>query len=60
MTDFNSTHKSLELINFIVQQVIDECTIYDTVNVKGLVYNVKNGTAVSKEWQPVCLRKKMT
>ena len=44
-------HQSLELRHFIVHQVINECAIYDIANVKGIVYNLKNETTVSKEGQ---------
>ena len=37
--------------HFIVHQVINECAIYDMANVKGIVYNLKNETTVSKEGQ---------
>ena len=36
--DLDFTHKLQELRNFTVQQVINECAIYDIVNVNGLVY----------------------
>ena len=48
-TNLNFSHNLLELRNFTVQNVINECVIYDTVNVKGLVYNLKNETNASKK-----------
>ena len=58
-TDFNFTHKSLELRHSMVQQVINEYGIYDIVNLKGLVHNLKNETTVSIEGQPLRLWKGM-
>ena len=55
-TDLNSIHKSLELRNFTVQLVLNEYTTYNIVNVKSLVYSLKNETTVSKEQQPLPLR----
>ena len=48
-TDFNFTHKSLELRH---SMVINEYGIYDIVNLKGLAHNLKNETTVSIEGQP--------
>ena len=55
-TDLNFIHKSLELRNFTVQLVLNEYTTYNIVNVKSLVYSLKNETTVSKEQQPLPLR----
>lgn len=51
-TDFNFTHKSLELRH---SMVINEYGIYDIVNLKGLAHNLKNETTVSIEGQPLRL-----
>ena len=55
-TDFNFTHKSLELRH---SMVINEYGIYDIVNLKSLVHNLKNETTVSIEGQPLRLWKGM-
>lgn len=51
-TDFNFTHKSLELKH---SMVINEYGIYDIVNLKGLAHNLKNETTVSIEGKPLRL-----
>ena len=58
-TDFHFSLKSLELRSLTVGQVNIECTIYEILSVKGLVYNLKNETAVSKEGYPLHLRKRI-
>ena len=48
-TDLNFKHKLMKLRNFTVYQVINESGIHDIVKVKGLVYNLKYLTNVSKK-----------
>ena len=47
--DLNFKEKLMKLRNFTVYQVINESAIYDIVKVKGLVYNLKYQTDVSKK-----------
>ena len=47
-TDLNFTHNLKELRNFTVKQVTNDCVIYNIVNGKGLVYDLKNEINVSQ------------
>lgn len=58
-TDLNFTQKSLELTNFTLQQVLNEYSIYDIVNVKCLVYNLQIEATVKKDEQTLRLEKEM-
>ena len=42
---------------FTFQQVINECAIYDIVDVSGLVYNLQQETTNQKEGAPLPIRK---
>ena len=48
-TDLNFTHNLKELRNFTVKQFTNDCVIYNIVNGKGLVYDLKNETNVSQK-----------
>ena len=50
MLKLNFKHRALELKIFTVQNIFNECSIFDIV--KGLVYNLQNETAVSKDGRP--------
>ena len=58
-TDVNFTNKSLQLRSCTIEQVINECPIFDIVSVKGLVYNLQDETTVKKDDKPLRMRKGM-
>ena len=47
-TDLNFTLNLKELRNFTVKQVTNDCVIYNIVNGKGLVYDLKSEINVSQ------------
>ena len=47
-TDLSFTHNLKELRNFTVKQVTNDCVIYNIVNGKGLVYDLKSEINVSQ------------
>ena len=46
---FDFKHKLLELKTFTVQQIFNECSIFDLINISGLLYNMQNKTFMSKD-----------
>ena len=46
---FDFKHKLLELKTFTVQQIFNECSIFDLININGLLYNLQNKTFMSKD-----------
>ena len=42
-------HKLLELKTFTVQQIFNECSIFDLININGLLYNLQNKIFMSKD-----------
>ena len=64
VNDFSSVKKQLNFERknfqrkpFSVQQVINECAIYDIVDISGLVYNLQQETTNQKEGAPLRIRK---
>ena len=55
-TEPNFERKDFQRKPFIVQQVINECAIYDIVDISGLVYNLQQETASQKEGEPLRIR----
>ena len=48
-TELNFERKSLQLKIFAVKQVINECAIYDIVDLNGLAYNLQTETEPEKD-----------
>ena len=46
---FDFKHKLLELKTFTVQQIFNECSIFDLININGLLYNLQNKIFMSKD-----------
>ena len=58
-TELNFERKTLQSKVFTIEQVITECTIYDTVDVTGLVYNLQPEAEHEKDGEPLRIRKGM-
>ena len=56
-TKLNFERKYFQRKPFTVQQVINECAIYDVVDISGLVYNLQQETTSQKEGAPLRIRK---
>ena len=55
-TEPNFERKGFQRKPVTVQQVINECAIYDIVDISGLVYNLQQETASQKEGEPLRIR----
>ena len=55
----NFERKTLQLKIFAIEQVINECAIYDIVDVTGLVYNLQTEAEHEKDGKPLRIRKGM-
>ena len=58
-TDLNFERKTLQSKCFTIEQVINECAIYDIVDVTGLVYNLQTEAEHEKDGKPLRIRKGM-
>ena len=56
-TEVHFERKDFQRKLFAVQQVINECAIYDVVNISGLVYNLQHEKTTHKEGAPLLIRK---
>ena len=56
-TEVNFERKDFQRKPFTGQQVINECAIYDIVDISGLVYNLQQETTNQKEGAPLRIRK---
>ena len=58
-TELNFERKTLLSKFFTVEQVINECAVYDIVDVTGLLYNLQTKAEHEKDERPVRIRKGM-
>ena len=58
-TELNFERKTLQSKIFTTEQVINECAIYDIVDITGLVYNLQTETEHAKDGKPLRIRKGM-
>ena len=58
-TELNFGRKTLQSKIFTIEQVINECAIYDIVDVTGLVYNLQTEAEHEKDGKPLRIRKGM-
>ena len=58
-TELNFERKTLQSKFFTTEQVINECAIYDIVDVTGLVYNLQTEAEHEKDGKPLRIRKGM-
>ena len=58
-TELNFGRKTLQSKIFTIEQVINECAIYDIVDVTGLVYNLQTEAEREKDGKPLRIRKGM-
>ena len=56
-TELIFERKDFQRKPFTVQQVINECPIYDIVDISGLMYNLQQETTSQKEGAPLRIRK---
>ena len=58
-TELNFERKTLQSKIFAIEQVINECAIYDIVDVTGLIYNLQTAAEQEKDGKPLRIRKEM-
>ena len=58
-TELNFERKTLQSKIFTIEQVIDECAIYDIFDVTGVIYNLQTEAEYEKDGKPLHIRKGM-